>query len=198
MIEKHIEEKLGLFNQEKYKIVRAGESIVLKEKSQSGKVVLNCTVKSDAIIITTPEKNVLRYLDESIKGATSCADIFIFRKNEEDSWELHIIEFKKTIDTSTVAKSKNQLTMGIYNARAIAAFLGFEIRKIFLYSGFRKDSIKDLNATALSAIRANVANYNIVKLWKSDKWKLMIDDEEKELEHSKIQLDATGAGSCVI
>lgn len=35
------------------------------------------------------------------------------------------------------------------------------VEKISLYSGFRKDSIKDLNTAALSAIRANVANYNI-------------------------------------
>lgn len=198
MIEKSIIKKLELFHSEKYKIVNAGDSVKLEEKKESGKVTLQCTVSEDAIIFTTPEKNVLRYLDEKIKGATSCADIFIFKKNDEGLWNLHIIEFKKTIDTSTVAKSKHQITMGIYNARALAAFLGFEINDIILYSGFRKDSITDLSSAALSAIRANISNYSIVKMWKNGIWQLELDDSVKEFSHYKIQLDVDGKGSCTI
>ncbi len=40
----------------------------------------------------------------------------------EEMWILHIMEFKKSITTSSIKKSKIQLIMGIYNARAIAGF----------------------------------------------------------------------------
>ena len=52
----------------------------------------------------------------------SCPDKFLFELDLDDKWILHVMEFKKTINTSTIAKSKRQFVMGIYNARALAAF----------------------------------------------------------------------------
>lgn len=129
MIPTHIEEKLRMFREETYEILRDREQTVLKEKNKEGKACLSCTAQGQLLIFVSPENNVLPYLDGKIKGNTACADKFLFKLNEESkTWDLHIIEFKKTIDTTSIGKSRWQFTMGIYNARGIAGFLGMEIR----------------------------------------------------------------------
>lgn len=52
-------------------------------------------------------------------------------------------------------KSKWQFTMGIYNARAAAAFLGMELENIYLYSGYRKDNLSSMQNESLIALRAS-------------------------------------------
>ena len=46
--------------------------------------------------------------------------------------------------------------MGIYNARGLAGFLGMEIENICLYSGFRKDSLTDLEDSSLISLRVQI------------------------------------------
>ena len=133
-----IEEKLKLFAPDKYCLVNAGDSVRLNEKSKDGKASIECTCQEETLVFPTPERNVLPYLDETIKGARACADKFLFTANE-DGWDLHVIELKKTIGTDTFAKSKNQFRMGIYNGRALAGFMGMKLKEIHLHSAFRSD-----------------------------------------------------------
>lgn len=199
MLEQHTRELLSLFEANKYIIAEANETCILTEKNESGSVILNCTVLEDSVILTSPEHNVLPYLDGNKKGTKACADVFIYEKiKSSGKWTLHIIEFKKTINISTIDKSKWQFTMGIYNARAVAGFLGIELEKIVLYSGFRKDTIINTKDIALSAMRAANANPDVVKMWKSGEWKLELDGNSVLLEHRKIQLDEQGGGSVII
>lgn len=130
MLPLQVEEKLQMFRKEKYVVLAEKEEKELGEKSRSGEVRLRFIATGDTLILLSPERNVLPYLDEKQKGATSCADVFIYRLRKDTSvWDLHIIEFKKTINTDSLGKSKWQFTMGIYNARAVAAFLGMELQK---------------------------------------------------------------------
>lgn len=199
MLEQHTRELLSLFEGNKYIIAEANETCTLTEKNESGSVTLNCTVLEDSLILTSPEHNVLPYLDGNKKGARACADVFIYEKiKNSGKWVVHIIEFKKTINVSTIDKSKWQFIMGIYNARAVAGFLGIELEKIVLHSGFRNDAIINTKDIALSAMRAANANPDIVKMWKSGEWKLELDGGSVLLEHKKIQLDEQGGGSVVI
>ncbi len=199
MIPTHIEEKLRMFREETYEILRDREQTVLKEKNKEGKACLSYTAQGQLLIFVSPENNVLPYLDGKIKGNTACADKFLFKLNEESkTWDLHIIEFKKTIDTTSIGKSRWQFTMGIYNARGIAGFLGMEIRNIYLYSGFRNDKLA--GEQPLIALRANNNREAIGKIrqWKNDRYELKVDEENAVFPHRKIPLDSEGNGSISI
>ncbi|MCI8872290.1 MAG: hypothetical protein HFH51_05455 [Lachnospiraceae bacterium] len=200
MIPLQIEEKLQMFQCEKYVVLREKEQKELVEKSRSGKVKLTFTALGDTLLLLSPECNVLPYLDEKQKGATSCADIFIYRRRDEGTWDLHVIEFKKTINTASLGKSRWQFIMGIYNARAVAAFLGMELENIYLYSGYRKDTLADMEHASLIALRAsnNSSALKEIKQWNSGRCELILDGNSRVLALQKIQLDQDGEGSLSI
>lgn len=77
MIPLHIEEKLQMFQCEKYVVLREKEQKELVEKSRSGKVKLTFTALGDTLILLSPECNVLPYLDEKQKGRPP-ARIFLY------------------------------------------------------------------------------------------------------------------------
>lgn len=201
MLPVHIKKKLELFRDEEYTLLQKNEETYLEEKSEEGRAELQCKVKNNAIVIKRPEKNVLPYLDSQKKGARQCADVFIFIFNENSQdWELHIIEFKKTINMTTLGKSKAQLRFGIYNARALAAFLGFEILKVVLYSGYQNDNISSIEDATLIQLRMgnNAENVRKISEWKKGICTLNVDEENVKYEHKKIKLDKSGHGSLVV
>lgn len=194
----HMMRTLEFFDSKKYILAEANETKLLQETKKEGAVNLRCTLSSDSLILHEADKNVLPYLDGGIKGAKECADVFIYAKEDKEEWTLHLIEFKKTINTSTLAKSRRQFVMGIRNARAVAAFLGIRIDDIILYSGYRKDEITDLDAAALSAIRAANLCMDLVTMWEHGDWELDIDGSPVLFRHRKIRLDDMGNGSATI
>lgn len=103
-----------------------------------------------------------------------------------------IIEFKKTVNLDTVGKSRWQFTMGIYNARAVAAFLGIEIQNICLYSGFRNDKVEDNSRLINLRVRNNTEAIQKINQWNREECKLNIDGKEIVLPHKKICLDQSG------
>lgn len=124
--------------------------------------------------------------------------MFIFTQVEnENDFNLHLIEFKKTINTSALDKSKWQLVMGFYNARAIAGFLGIQINDVYIYSGYRKDEIDDVDSATLIQLRASNNAEAIQKIsdWKNGKCKLKIDGELRCFKQGKIKLDDNGYGT---
>ena len=194
-----IEEKLKLFAPDKYCLVNAGDSVRLNEKSKDGKASIECTCQEETLVFPTPERNVLPYLDETIKGARACADKFLFTANE-DGWDLHVIELKKTIGTDTFAKSKNQFRMGIYNGRALAGFMGMKLKEIHLHSAFRSDRIHSISPGNLAAMRAqnNWEIQKIIEEWNADQCTLSVDFEERTYTLGKIKLDELGQGEIVL
>lgn len=190
-----IEEKLQMFREGTYVILKEREQTDLKEKKQGGEVNLTYTAQGNTLILLSPENYVLSYLDGQKKGATACADIFLFKLLcESGKWELHIIEFKKTVNLDTVGKSRWQFTMGIYNARAVAAFLGIEIQNICLYSGFRNDKVEDNSRLINLRVRNNTEAIQKINQWNREECKLNIDGKEIVLPHKKICLDQSGNG----
>ncbi|MBQ8232345.1 MAG: hypothetical protein IJZ34_10535 [Lachnospiraceae bacterium] len=197
MLSAHIDEKLKMFSDEKYKLAGKDTTVQIKEKNESGRVVLQCSVENDTLIFDTPEKNTLTYLDGEKRGAKACADAFIFTQTEStDICKLHIIEFKKSINTSTLDKTKWQLIMGFYNARALAGFLGISIKETCFYSGYRIDEITEEKQASLIQLRASNCEEAIHKMkdWKEGKCRLKIDGEERCYPHEKIKLDENGYG----
>lgn len=191
MLSENLKDKLQYFNPQKFQIEE--KEVLLKEKSKQGMVNLTCKLDRETLIFQSPEENVLPYLDPNKKYATTSPDKFLFQLDENGNWILHIMEFKKSVNTSSLKKSKIQFVMGIYNARAIAGFLGIEIRKIYVYSAYRNDKC--------SMIEMRYANINsedlkILRDWQNGMCKLVVDLKEQEFMHTKIHLEENGSGTC--
>lgn len=169
MIPEDVQEKLDFFNKDKYAI--AAEKIDLKERKKYGEVCLTCRLNKDTLIFMTPENNTLPYLDEKIKYARACPDKFLFELDTDDKWILHVMEFKKTINTASIGKSKRQFVMGIYNARALAGFLNIQIKEIYIYSVYRNDKIESMDDTLIQIRSMNMdpEALKIIREWKKGK-----------------------------
>lgn len=199
MLPVHIKEKLDNFFLEKeFAIVETNGKITLREKSETGKAELVCTLDEESIVFLRPEQKVLPYLDTQKPGSTSCADAFVFKKQKtNDRFDLHMFEFKKTVNTTHYSKVKHQFTMGIYNARAIAGFLGMDLGEIYLYIGYRNDEMVPNKKSSLISLRANnnLQSFDNMKEWKNRECTLEIDAEKKKFVFEKIVLDKDGYGT---
>lgn len=195
MIPEYIRERIKLFHHDKYSLQEADSMIVLEEKKKEGRAVIQCCCDRDFLVLPTPEKNVLPYLDGTVKGRTKCADVFIF-VYEEDGWELHVMEWKRTVNTSTFAEGKEQFRLGIWNARAVAAFLDITIKRTYLYVGFRTDAISTIPSMNMIAMRAsnNIKAIRIIEEWKKGIIPLHTDSTIINYPLEKIELDENGLG----
>lgn len=193
MLSQALDDKLKYFNEKKFEI--SDNEVLLVEKETQGKVHLKCKLDKETLVFHAPADNVLAYLDEQKKYATAGPDKFLFQLDSSGKWILHIMEFKKTINISTLKKSKIQFVMGIYNARAIAGFLNISISKIFLYSAYRSDSCSLIE---MRSANINADDLKILRNWKNGKCVLVVDLEEKEFCHKKIPLDREGNGECAL
>lgn len=199
MLPKAVLDKIQYFNKQKYDL--KNDEIVLEEKSDSGKAVLKCILSKDTVILHDPEKNTLPYLDEHIPNASKCADKFLFELDNDGKWIVHIMEFKKTINLSSLKKSKIQFIMGIYNARAVAGFLNICLKDIYVYSVYRDDRIKSMQDEPLIAMRqanSNPKDIRTINDWNRGRCHLNLDLEEKVYQHIKIQLNQNGNGECAL
>ena len=86
--------------------------------------------------------------------------------------------------------------MEIYNARAIAAFLGIGLGSIYLYSGFRNDTLSSMENASLITLRIsnNSEKLKEIRQWKEEECELRLDGENKILPHYKILLNQDGDG----
>lgn len=193
MIPEFIVDNLKFFDQEKYEQVNDSGSCSFCEKSKDGEAELTYHITGDAIAIKEPDKNVIPYLANE-KGMRSCPDGFLFVKQEEQ-WLLYIIEFKKTLDVTKFHKSKFQFRMGIYNARAVAAFLGIEIKEIILCSSYQREKMpiskKEKNLSLLRASNTITVRKGQEE-WREEQLELEVDKKIKTYQYEKIKLDGNG------
>lgn len=194
MLQKQVEDKLQYFDENKYEIC-TGE-VKLLENKKDGEVELKCKLDKETLVIQMPDKCVFPYLNER-KNSRSCADAFLYVSEDDGDYSLHIMEYKKTVNTSTLKKSKIQFIMGIYNARAIAGFLNMPIKNIHIYSAYRNDGI--IEHDSLIALRySNMSrdDQKIISDWKQGICSLKVDLEDVIFKHNKVMLDSGGKGTC--
>ena len=162
MLSEILEDKLQYFDLKKYRI--EDTNVLLEEREEQGKVSLMCTLDKETLIFPDPEKNVLPYLNEK-KGSRSCPDKFLFQMDENGDWILHVMEFKKSINTDSLKTSKHQMVMGIYNARAIAGYLNIPIKQVYVYSAYRKDTLTKDNLAILRSANINPEDLRVMIDW---------------------------------
>lgn len=197
MVPEYLKKNLDLFRAEEYTVVSDKNAVVpLVEEEEEGAATLKSRFENNAVVFHFPEKRTLPYLD-SHKKACQCADKFIFIQNSENGkWQLHILEFKKSIRYNKWKKIREQFQYGIMNARALAAFLNMEIDGIILETAYRNDWIPRSGSYSPTIMRAanSAAEAAAFKEWKKNAVVLEVDSEEIRFRHDKIQLDEEGNG----
>lgn len=59
MLPLHIEKNLEMLDPDKYKFIKADDTIALVETKTDGWASLKCTVNGDSIVLHCPDKNVI-------------------------------------------------------------------------------------------------------------------------------------------
>lgn len=194
MFNKEIDKMISYLKKEKDCIEISEENIYLKEKSKDGEAELKLMVNNPCIVFKQVDKNLNSYLHYK-----RCADSIIFEK-VNDTWILHILEFKKTVKSKEWNGIKEQFLGGFLNARSLAGYLGINIdyNNIKLYTCFRNDKIRAQRAATLIELRSQVGKSlknTEVDDWESGQVELYAFNKLK-CEHSRIILDKdTGGGS---
>lgn len=199
MLPVHIEKNLEMLDPDKYKFIKADDTLTLVETKTDGWASLKCTVNGDSIVLHCPDKNVIPYLrTEKEYGCRSCPDVFIYQRDDANIWNLHIIEFKRTLDSTRLNKSKQQFKMGIYNARAMAALLGLTWDTVTVYSAYRNDKTENTNKGNLIIPRAALFQTQTISEWHKGVCTLEVDEVCRQYPHVKIQLDQNGFGEITV
>ena len=200
MIPEYLKRNLDLFRTGEYTIVSERDEVIsIIEEESEGAATLRSKFEDEAVVFHFPEKRTLPYLDAN-KKACQCADKFIFiRHVNNEKWQLHILEFKKSIKYDKWKKIKNQFKYGVMNARALAAFLNMEIDGIVLETAYRNDWKLRNEPYSLTAMRAanSATEAAAYKEWKENIVILELDSKEISFFHEKIQLDNEGNGEKV-
>ncbi len=197
MIPEYLRRNLDLFQTGEYTVVSDKEKVIfITEGEKEGLASLKSRFEDEAVVFHFPEKRTLPYLDRE-KKACQCADKFIFiKKTGNKKWQLHILEFKKSIKHDKWKKIKNQFQYGIMNARALAAFLNMEIDSIVLDTAYRNDwnlRNQPYSPTIMRGLNSS-AEVKAYKEWQENIVTLEVDSEEKCFRHDKIRLDSEGNG----
>lgn len=200
MIPEYLKRNLDLFRTGEYTIVSERDEVIsIIEEESEGAATLRSKFEDEAVVFHFPEKRTLPYLDAN-KKVCQCADKFIFiRHVNNEKWQLHILEFKKSIKYDKWKKIKNQFKYGVMNARALAAFLNMEIDGIVLETAYRNDwKLRNAPYSPTAMRAANSATEAAAyKEWKENIVILELDSKEISFFHEKIQLDIEGNGEKV-
>lgn len=134
---------LDFLNPDLCKSYNSGATFDVKEKIESGKACIQ---------ITTPLPCIhIRDLDKSKYGLLSlqkCADHVILKYSTANvSWDLHIIELKRTISRNKWETTiTHQFHGALMNAFALCGILHIppeNIRNIYVHCGYRRNTSQD-------------------------------------------------------
>ena len=74
-----------------------------------------------------------------------CADVAIWKRNNQHSWTLHIVEVKETVDISGSSRGweniKRQFLGALIRCRMLAGIFGIRFDKVIFYTAFVTDNI---------------------------------------------------------
>jgi len=85
-------------------------------------------------------------LFDKILACRQCADIAIWKRDNQNCWTLHIIEIKKTVDTSSDSQRgwqhiKKQFLGALLRCRMLAGIANVHFDRVFFYTAFVNDHI---------------------------------------------------------
>lgn len=192
MLSESVKERLKLFQNGCFQIAEREFSV--QEKAKEGIANIACQVGGDAIVFTIEGKKGFQSL-----WIKKCADAIVFEQCEEDRWNLHIIECKRTVRERNWEDIKEQFSGAILHAYAIMGILGIQqFDKIQCYTAFRTnllDPEESPNPILYKMPEEDESLDITFDDWFNGRISLLFLDE---LEHHKIRLDDMGNGEVML
>ncbi|CAM2079423.1 MAG: hypothetical protein NSGCLCUN01_03643 [uncultured Clostridium sp.] len=187
MFSEEIKKMIGYLKTDRSCIEISQENIFLEERSKDGEAKLDLIVNSPCIAFKQVDKNKNSYF-----AYKKCADNMIFQ-NVNNTWVLHIVEFKKTVKSDEWEKIKTQFLGCLLNAIGMAGYLGINIdyKNIQLYTCFRNDKINSQRLASPIELRGKVGKS--LKKNNTDDWEVgeveLSDFNKLKCRHNKIELN---------
>lgn len=140
MFKTDVTSALAVLNHEVCKCYNSGSTFKMEEKREAGKATIEITTSCPCIHVRDMDDRKFKLL-----VLQKCADHIVFKyDSENDSWDLHVFELKKTISRS---KWNNEITKqfegALMNAYAISGILHIanqDIRNIYVHCGYRRNT----------------------------------------------------------
>ncbi|AMV12462.1 hypothetical protein GT3570_16270 [Geobacillus thermoleovorans] len=109
--------------------------VIEQEKSGEARLTLHCS--NEAVVFSIKPNRGFPYL-----RTKNTPDGIVFVKREEQRWELHIFECKKTVGEDSWEKAKRQFEGGILHAYMLRGLLDLPpFSKICVYTAYRDDHL---------------------------------------------------------
>jgi hypothetical protein len=183
--------------------VRAPEKAVVVERERSGEAHVEFTLPEGyTCVVWNLSTGLFGFLREDKN-----TDGVFFLCRGDGRVEAHIVECKKTVDSSKWSIAVQQMRWTLTKLLALAGALGVTLSRVVLYTAFRFDKLSaDSSPNPIAARRtieprseesaAETAFNDAARLQSAwEDGKVLLRGVQGELEHHKIELDkATGRG----
>lgn len=169
-----------------------GTEVTVVEQAEEGGAQVQFVSSERLICLNSPNNKPLYFLD-----MRKLADGIILQVGE-NSTVLHIVECKKTIREKTWDTVKEQWAGAVQTAFALCGVLGVPApanTDVFLYSAYREDKLSVAKNTNPALLKMPVGVMTAAQKPQALEWsQQQVKILERQFEHRKIQLDATGNG----
>ncbi|HEU4964882.1 MAG TPA: hypothetical protein VFV52_13640 [Bacilli bacterium] len=200
MIDKPVAERMAFWIPADHYQPVQGQQVLVDEKKDDGLANVSCTLPSSHAYELTLEGKHVAHLNSQ-----RCTDGILLLEHPSGSWELHIIECKRTVNRNKWRKTKLQFEASIQRAMAVATGVGIFPAKIKLYTAVRNEEIRDeiMASPVLSKITPadrdaftpeELEKYHFFD-WFDPTLELWVNDN---IPHEIIPLDDQGVGNVQI
>lgn len=192
MLTENLDQRLQWFQEHRCSV--GSDQFILEENREEGYTKIICKTNKHCLIFHIEKHGLKCLINES------CADHIIFERVSDQSWNLHIIECKKSVGDSEWEKIKKQFEGALLNALALMGVLGIEkLEEIKCYTAFRRDKLtvrECTNPALLKTLVGGPASGNPILEWRYGRVQIL---SIKNITHRKIQLDQeTGLGNLML
>jgi hypothetical protein len=116
MLTENLDQRLQWFQEHRCSV--GSDQFILEENREEGYTKIICKTNKHCLIFHIEKHGLKCLINES------CADHIIFERVSDQSWNLHIIECKKSVGDSEWEKIKKQFEGALLNALALMGVLG--------------------------------------------------------------------------
>jgi hypothetical protein len=188
-----------------YKVVLPPAKVTVIEPEKSGEADVECTIPEGCVCIDwTTSQDMFNFLE----GKNKADGAFVIHR-ADGKFEAHIVECKKTVDSSKWGVTTQQMRCTLSRLLAIAGTLGLSFSRVVLYTAFQTDNLSsDESRNFATAKRTIVALPQQSEVeadldwagrqqlaWEKDQ--VYLRGFEGIFPHKKIKLNQEGLGAVV-
>jgi len=163
-------------------------TLIETEEKGKGELTLHCKNDENLCIPNFDKKVKISFLKHS-----SRVDHVVFELNENNSWDIHLIEMKTTVDNDEWSKVKNKFKGGYFAVKMIAVLLGIEIKNFYFYTTYENEKLENKATANLADLKPLAKNRPALP---KTEWencvRLQICGFDTEFKHTPIKMKRNG------